>query len=597
MPILIPVAVVLVLMAVTLMSRSANSWMVAARQSDAQAARQAAESGMNRVLSTLNPYAKFNTNSYISYLLVSEWQDGANGADGTWTLIANGTTSSEMQTLLRRCGLSARGFHPSHLPPSSYTGLLSGVVGSTGTNAKLRYKVIDYVPPDRPPRSTNMPSWPNVCNVFTSLAGGSAQITVEGTVERPKPGSNGDVVVARYSLTRNLDVQGWPLLDLPASWLTNKIFPGPPVSLRIGNVGTGLDNVQTFVYTTFETDATPKEVDGTLGTFRAQCRSCSPALKSGMTTDIPAGDTDLPRFYPFPNADPSASPRPIAVTLDSTISPELLKKFPFKSAGNNNQNNAPQLQNGCYFNVDANRPNEIDCWINSIGPGITLSVSTEAYPVNLIILGDVGQDDNLDPSRKPSSTATTNELPTTGFVTIKHCVENCGTDTAIFFNHDQLNNFRPKYRLRWNRLRIFGRRPPSPLPNVCSSSQTFYIRADMDVNGRSSLEGAFVWLPQGRLIYGNRQDKDGRTWVRNAANTDYVAASFEPIPPELLSSWWICDLNFRPAAAMKFIMPLFGNPDAVSAFLPGAYQDANNNLVSDLRFPVYPLIPRIRNAY
>lgn len=597
MPLLIPVAVLLVLGAITLASRTSNSWMVATRQSDAQAARQAAESGMNRVLSTLNPYAKFNTDSYISYLLVSTWQEGTNGADGTWTLIANGTTSSAMQTLLRRCGLSTRGFHPTHLPPSSYTNLLGGTIGTTGTNAKLKYKVIDFVPPGRPPRAANMPAWPTECQVFTSLAGGSAQITVEGTVERPKAGSTGDVIVARYTLTRNLDVQGWPLLDLPAEWLTNGIFPGPPVALRIGNQGTGVAALKSAIYNDFETDANPVDVDNTLGPFRPQCRSCSPGLDNGVTAYIPPGDRDLPRYYPFPNADPTASQRPTGTTLNANTSPDLLRKFPYTNAGNGGPNNTPQLQDGCYFDVDANRPKEIDCWIDSIAPGVNLIVSTENYPVNLIILGNVGLDDNLALTQKPNASAPPSQVPTTNFVTIRHCVENCGTSNPTLFNHNELNNSRPRYRRLWNRLRIFGRRPPSPLPSVCASDQTFYIRAAIDGNGRSSLEGAFVWLPRGRLVYGNRQDTNGRVWVRNDTDTDYVAASLESSPSQLLSSWWICDFDFRLSGLTRFVMPLFGNPDAVSAFLPGAYQDTNDQFVPDLRFPVYPLLPRIRNAY
>jgi hypothetical protein len=480
---------------------------------------------------------------------------------------------------------------------------LSGTIGDTFTDTKLRYKIIDYVPPEQIPRSTSLPT---PCDVFTSLAGGSAQITVEGTVERPKSGSSGDVVVARYTLTRSLDVQGWPFLNLPADWLSNQIFPGPPVSLRIGNQGTGLGSVTSAIYSNFESDLTTKDLENTMGSFRPQCRSCTSPLANGVTTSIPANDVDLPRFFPFPNAvpdtDPLASQRPATrMTLNSNTSASDLRQFPYSNSGTSNSGNNLQLQDGCYFNVDPARPKEIDCWINSIAPGVNLTVNTVNFPVNLIILGNVGGIDDLSSSQKPAASAPLNQVPTTNFVTIKHCVDNCGSSgqSPTLYSHSQLSNFQPQYRRLWNRLRIFGFAPPSPLPTVCSSQQTFYIRAAVNEGGVSgtSLSGAFVWLPRGRLIYGNQQDTNGYVWVPNATNTDYIPAPSEVGPSELLTSWWVCDLDFRISNSMKFILPLYGNPDAVRAFLPGAYQNTNNAFVSDLRFPVYPLLPRIRNAY
>lgn len=588
MPLLLPVAVLLILGAVTLASRTTNSWMVATRQSDAMAARQAAESGMNRVVSALNPYAKYGDSTYISYLLISRWQPGVNGAAGTWQLIANGTTSAGMQTLLRTCGLSARGFYPTQLPPSSYANLLSGTIGITGTTTKLRYRIVNFVPPERPTDPSSMPQWPSQCNVFTSLAGGSAQITVEGTVERPMSGSSGDVVVARYLLTRNLDVQGWPFPDLDAEWFDGRRFPGPPVSLRIGNQGTGLGLLTSAVYKdSFATEALATDVNNTMGDFRPQCGlgKCDSAPTNGLTEIIPAGDKDLPRYYPFPGQNPPSGVNPLAIDENTSD----LDNFPYTNPGNN-----PRLQDGCITSTEPTRPNEIDCWIASIAPGVNLTVNTSVSPVNLVIRGNVGGPDDA----KPGLNAPAAQLQT-NFVSLKHCVESCGPgNNAVYYDHRVINNSQPIYRNRWNRLRIFGN-PPASSQNVCSVNQQFFIRADAMQNG-PSLAGVFLWLPQGELNYGNRQDPGtGQAWVLNPTQTEYLPASPEPNPNpfEILTTWWVCNLNLRITAPLKFIMPLYGNPDAVSAFLPGSYLDASGTPVPDLRFPVYPLLPRIRTTY
>jgi len=55
MPLVFPVILLLILGALTMVSRSTNTFLAASKQSDAQAARQAAESGMNRVLRVLRP--------------------------------------------------------------------------------------------------------------------------------------------------------------------------------------------------------------------------------------------------------------------------------------------------------------------------------------------------------------------------------------------------------------------------------------------------------------------------------------------------------------------------------------------------------------
>ena len=73
LPLIIPAALLLILGATTLMSRTTNSYVAASKRSDAQMAREAAESGMNRVLSALNPFSKHSTDPYLSFLLASRW--------------------------------------------------------------------------------------------------------------------------------------------------------------------------------------------------------------------------------------------------------------------------------------------------------------------------------------------------------------------------------------------------------------------------------------------------------------------------------------------------------------------------------------------
>jgi hypothetical protein len=83
-------------------------------------------------------------------------------------------------------------------------------------------------------------------------------------------------------------------------------------------------------------------------------------------------------------------------------------------------------------------------------------------------------------------------------------------------------------------------------------------------------------LPRGQLTYGVAGDTT---------------------PQELLGSWWICNLTTNLSQGMSFIMPLYGNPDALTPILPGGYLSAASGFNPDLRFPVYPSLQRIRSAF
>jgi len=644
LPLVIPAALLLILGAITLMSRTTSSYLAITKQSDAQAARQAAESGMNRVLSALNPMAKFSTDPYLSFLLASRWESGSDAKGTRYFVDVTGesvprtgwrlTTLSraQVQGLLNQCGLSIRGQHANSLPPANETGyqdILSGGIGPQGASTKtqLRYRVTDYVAPMLSPSDL---AWPSECEDFTTLSGGSAQISVEGRVIR-----NGRLV-SRYTLTRTIDVQGWPLPNLPASWMERGIYPGPPFGLRIGGRATNLRAVPGVISTGFfDNFQTSTAVTDASPLFRPQCRDCTAGAPStglltfSPSTDIvPAGDVDLPR-YPFTTSAPPSGLTPKQLN-DSN------PNYPYVSTG------SATLVDECRRSESVNpgRPNEIDCWIQSVGipanvagigytklgnvatitldtiarydvlPGnkikvdiqngqlkdfplvgtvtgvssstpvqisfnpeaqpadnvnsyaspnatvspadpITITVNTQARPVNLILLGDVGTSGSR--------------------VSIKSKV----TDSRNFVHGLSAN-----LRSSWNRLRLFGLMANGSACGSPSPSQLVYIRPSLvaTADGEdASLAGTFVWLPRGELHYGN---------------------AGETSPTQLLSVWWVCNLSVanltRP---MMLISPLNGNHDAVGGLLTGGYYSAAGIFNPDLRFPVYPSLQRIRSAF
>lgn len=641
LPLVIPAALLLILGAITLMSRTTSSYLAITKQSDAQAARQAAESGMNRVLGALNPMAKVSSDPYLSFLLASRWESGVDAKGTTYFVDVAGesvprmgwrlTTLSraQVQGLLTRCGLSIRGQHPNSLPPANATGyqdILSGGLGPQGASTKtqLRYRVTDYVAPMRSPSEL---AWPSVCEDFTTLSGGSAQISVEGRVIR-----NGRLV-SHYTLTRTIDVQGWPLPNLPASWMEKKIYPGPPFGLRIGGAATNLSRITTEFFDNFQTST---GVTNHLGFNRAPCRDCTAgAPTNGLltftpSTDIiPAGDVDLPR-YPFIT---SAPPSGLTAKQLNDSNPN----YPYVASG------STILVDECRLSESINpgRPNEIDCWIQSVGlpatvarigytrlgnvatitldttarydvqlgnkikveikngllrdlplvgtvtgvssstptqisfnpetppadkdvesyatpsatvspaDPITITVNTQARPVNLILLGDVG-------------------TPTSR-VSIKSRVK----DSQNF-----VHGLTANVRSSWNRLRLFGLMANGSACGSPSPSQYVYIRPNLEGSadaGDASLAGTFVWLPRGELHYGN---------------------TGETPPAQLLSVWWVCNLSVANLnGPMTLISPLNGNHDAVGGLLTGGYYSAAGIFTSDLRFPVYPSLQRIRSAF
>lgn len=650
-PLVIPAALLLILGVVTMMSRTTNSYLAITKQADALAARQAAESGMDRVLSLLNPFAKFSTDPYVSYLLASRWVPesgitlntgvpGSTAVRSGWRLTT--LRRAEVQTILRRCGFATRAQHDKQLPPDSETGyrdILSGATGKvlSGTNTELRYIVTDYVPPVPPPQADNSVPWPQECADFTTLSGGSAQITVEGRVIR-----NGRLI-SRYSLTRTIDVQGWPLPTLPVSWFSAtgalRSSGGPPTGLRIAGKAEGLEQVSVGnYYDNFYSDSEREDPTTTNQSTKPQCKDWCPDSKGvplgwveksyPKSETTPVDEGDLPR-YPFNTNTPPSGLTPLQVN-------ETNENYPYKPDSDD------ELVDECKKSetTDLNRPNqfrpnEIDCWIQSVGVGaeikkikyyssgnvatITLDSSTpparydvrignrikldiKTGPLQGIMLGtvistaasgtqinftpDISREDDVNEYDIPKSTVSpaspitltvnTEERPVNLIV-----LGDVGTaDNPVIIKHMVKKSTNQKFvhsvfdfRILWNRLRLFGRQSTGA---ACSADQTLFIDPNPNTIGDASLGGSFVWLPRGKLVYG-REDKK--------------------TPDKLLSVWWVCDLKVISSGAMMLITPFVGNPDAVTSVVPGGFINASGMFIPDQRFPVYPSLQRIRSAF
>lgn len=592
MPLVFPVILLLILGAVTLASRSTNSFLAASKQTDAQAARQAAESGMNRVLRALSPYAKNVNDPYLSFLLLANWDP----TNKDWPLTQLSQTA--VQDRLRRCRISTRGMRTSHVVPSSsavYSRLLSDVVGAGSDRSRvLRYRIVDYTPPQAIGPTTS--PWPSQCSDFTTVSGGTAQITIEGTVEiNDKP-------VAAQRLTRSIEVDPVPQLDLSDTFQ----LPGPPVGLRISNRGTALGSVTSLIYREFTQDPTPVKLTNSIAALRPQCLNCTPALVNGITNNFPLDSNgealDMPRFP----ADSSGKPLILSDFSNKTAKPLTLNSVssggPVKVIDENSPND-PSLN--CALTRNAT---EISCYIQDIvvspaanlvtpyTPAIgILRIDTSKYPINLYIDGNVGGLQsgasgaaNITPTGQPTTPASLPASPLNDSrVAIEHCVQTCST-TPVYYRHDDAgNNF--SVRPLWSRLRIFGSK---------TTPQTFYIAAKSSPSSPVSLHGSFVWLPEGNLVYG----VPTYTHIPFTTNWDLAA---ESAPGEFLASWWVKDLDFTYLTGiMSYILPVYGTAEPISAILAGGYCATSDGYCStsgvfteDPRFPVYPVLPRIKGTY
>lgn len=307
MPLVVPVMLLLILGAVTLASRSTSSFLAASKQSDAQAAKEAAESGMFRVLSRLSPIGKGASDAYLSFLLAAKWKDG------NWAIIKD-VDIAKIPQELTNCNLATRGRTATQVLPISkdtYDKVISNTIGTSVEGGRtLRYRVLEYIPP-QPPGTTPLPSACNSAYIAT-VSGGEARITVEGIVE--KEGKQ----LASQSLTRRFEIQASPLIE------TSAMRPGPPVSLRIEQTGTALGNVTPWI----EKETGDKSITEitSLSKMLPQCKSCSPSIAGGNANYFPTSDgqpTDLPRF-PTAATPPVGDPNRAAYTSAPVINTSTL---------------------------------------------------------------------------------------------------------------------------------------------------------------------------------------------------------------------------------------------------------------------------------
>lgn len=569
MPLVFPVVLLLILGAVTLASRSTNSFLAATKQSDGEAARQAAESGLSRVMVALNPFGRGANDPYVSFLLASKWTEGSG-----WAITK--LPAATVKDRLGKCGLATRGLRVSNAIPtgqSVYDDLLPppgtdpsstptrGLIGSAGQATQLRFKVVRYEPPPTtPPAST----WPSACSDFTTVTGGSGLITVEGSVWR-----NGKQM-ASHRLTRHLDFEGWPMVDLPDDTFPS---PGPPVGLRIEGTGNGVGILTSAIYKSKETrDARDEVLSNSIGALRPQCSSCTPA--GNFTNKFPVDSSGKPLDLPeFP--DWEKEPKPQGWDKPETLSINQL--YTINETSPRCQLSKNNTQINCFFKDISVAPSSGSSLSSPYqSPVAIIRVDTSKFPVNLYIQGKVG-DPSLVPTWVPGNPPAA--IPPDGKIVFEHCIKDCSSANPVFFDHTKLDR-----RLRWSRLRIFGSK---------DQPQTFYIASKSPQ--ATSLHGLFLWLPKGELNYGNPTytwDATDKKWG------DPPAPESAPEPAEIMATWWVNKLNLNNLTAtsgLKFILPLYGNPEALSSILPSRVEDSNGNL--DPRFPVYSNLLRPRSYY
>ncbi len=666
LPLVIPAALLLLMGAITLMSRTTNSYLVATKQSDAQLAREAAESGMSRVLSTLNPFAKHRTLPYVSFLLASRWVAdtgvdlhsglvGVTAGKAGWRL--TNMSQASVRSLLRQCGLSDRGQHPNQLPPNTpliYRNLLSGSIGSLGTNTgtQLHFLVTDYVPPARPASPSGM-AWPSECEDFTTLSGGSAQISVEGRVIR------GGKLVARYTLTRMIDVQGWPLVNLPEVWMG--AYPGPPAGLRIAGTATSLGMMQSAFYENFSTDVnlSPKPVRQ----LPLCLNSCpagrpypynalnlnDPTIEYRVPTDqiVPANDMDLPR-YPFITTSPPVGIVPLQIN-------ESRLNYPYRSAGNtSNSNLYPECRDSQAADPSRpreSRPSEIDCWITSIGvpaqvsdaaydktnnrftitlasrfdvqPGTRIKVDVKTGPLkgsgpwSGTVTSSAGdpQQITFTPDVQPADTVTTYATPgslvSPDTSLTRPLVLTVNTETRPV-NLIITGNVGTPAAADFVVLKNLVRESPAQRyvhaingVNVRGSWTRLRIFGQMRPPSSScpATPAQTFYIRPDPLVGPNGEESSlagSLLWLPQGALV-YGTAGLA-YPQELLTVWWLCNLDIsglptsRPTR-MTFITPLNGNPEVLEALFPGGFLSGSGEFIPDLRFPVYPSLQRIRSTF
>lgn len=515
-----------------LMSKGINSLNASSDAADLQTAKEAAETGFNEILAALNT----NERSYLLVTCFTSWASG-------------GVSAADLDT--------NNIYHPSSTLAGAPEGYSSSVsfYQTSGHNATVTYKLESYTPPASASASTT-------CAKFGNLFGGSATFTVLGTVSR------GGKQQATYRLKKVVFVRGpfsessqpfeAPLMITGKSTLGSDVtkmdqkkfglssIPDACITAndrKCKNPSPGLQT--TYVVCTGNPQCVPPTSN--IGPLNANGLSLPPfpgRLPFFWLPWLPPSTYIYPNpgpfyFFPFLHFPPSShyafevedrweflqdfdadyplQDRRSFLQLYSDqqiVYNTTMCNFPYYGAtGCPTSSNADsfitnQLEKGCYYNHNEQPDNS----------GVTRPSqnSTNSTAINCVVKSMSNPSIKVNTGTGAAS-ATPNAvhgLPVNVFVT--------GTGTVIDVQTGDFSNLIP---LNWAKLRIYGTYGDG---SVCSA-QTIKI-------GVLQLDGLFVWMPAGTIIYpspgggGGNSGPYGVRWVcafdsKNSANLDIIGPS------------------------------------------------------------------------
>jgi hypothetical protein len=422
---------------------AALTWQTAAsRGGIAGQARMAAERGFHEVIDRLNDPAN-------GHLLVTNWDS----ANKNWVTV----DSADLST----CQISSN-----PLGAVARSEILSKTQAVGGR--QVRYTLTNFTPPRYPSPSNPPTTLPPECrSKFGNLAGGTAQFTIVGEVLQS------GVVVSRYQLRR----------DTTVSSFRDTTPDNPPVSGPLAFFGTGgggstgfdvKSNTRLALDTSLNWEY--NSADANINVFcLINCTG------SGSLNDIPHSKINYPlaTFTALFPPSPPYSTQLDGVTARAVKAP--ITNFPYSSSrptlNNSNLNSACRLVS--LPTMSGTNQDAIACRINSIelaGQEFRVDTSRNDIPVVLYLIGNN-----------------------------KFELKESGSNASSIVN-TRFRDFRDTQPTSWNYLRIFGDPSSSfsfPIsssltnPNSCNNGSTQYLNL---VKG-SSINGAFVWLPKGRVDF------------------------------------------------------------------------------------------------